>query len=1210
MKKKYCLFALAFLGLTLTACGKTGAVGLKYDDTDLDIDTPWVDYSVPVTKVNFKDGEESIEINKGETHEYDYSLEPKKAKKSSLSWSSANEKVASVEQGVVTGVAPGETSVTVYNDIASFEPISLSVKVNSPIKDISFSSQSLAADYEHSYNLADDLLVYSPSDTTEKELSWSVDCANSIAEIDATSGVLTTKSTASTITVTARSAYINKAITLTVEIADRTIYPASVVVDEYESEIEVGNNFYFSAHAVASDPEQAVTHPEMKYYSDDTSKLIVEEDTGVVHAVGEGTAHIYAVASNGVESAHLPVEVFEVKVASIILDNITLSNRNGRSDISVDFTYTTDKPGYDKASIPNFVYSTGDENIATVNSNGRLFAVAEIGTTTLTVLETRSNVSKTVNVTVCYEVDTVSISAPSTTILVNNTAQLSVKTTPSGIPASYISYSSSDESVATVSESGLVSAHKQGSVEITATVLGKTAKIALTVDIPDIPFDANYAYVVGNKNYSSGVSQPSATGSWDKANQAKCLDRVSQSAHDNLLYERMAIVYFEEGDIWKLRSANGAFGSPYGYLEPNGFPEGATYKLGEYKAEGSLSNNDMFVNDENNVVVNRTGWYAIYHAQYMNENPLGWYSIYVGRYELTLSDIAPQVQVGNYVDLEAHNWAGELTYQVTQGSNLITVTRGEEPSHVHEFRITAGDTEGTAVIVFTDEFKSVEVVVTITKEAPQPATWENGIPYIVGNADYHTGSATGEGSYWGDYPSKAFKASASSETPPAGVYAQFEAEVTFEAGNEFKVVIGGETLYWDLAYEITDGAFVTDPAQMSKPDNVVVNIAGTYKIYIKCLENDGGWTVYIEPKEGDTPGPIYEHEYYLIGVGGNEQIDNAPYFTKDTDTHYYIENVSLAVGDEIKANNPTTGEWFGVSEPYQEYWEVSDTNNNLKVIVAGSYTVSLYLDATNGNYLKLDPTIPPDPTIAEYTAKISIDPALATWTPAVSDVSLYVWCNDGSEPLGKWEECKGNLDSGSVTLTYNKEVTNFILYFTQSGGTLQTVNSKCVLNASGDYLIDISAHSWDDQGKMTGVVITSDTGGGDTPVDPPAPVSTTLKVTINVNDIKAKFSGSTGGISIYAWCNDGSELFGTFGPDSGSAGNLDDGVVEVEFPTGKTVVGAIIYLWEGSELKQSVNIELSIAGPGEYQVNITSAWNWVEEQGTWKFTGVTITPKA
>ena len=56
MKKKY-LFALVLAGLALSSCSQAASVGVKYDDADLDIDTPWVDYSIPVTDVEFEDGQ-------------------------------------------------------------------------------------------------------------------------------------------------------------------------------------------------------------------------------------------------------------------------------------------------------------------------------------------------------------------------------------------------------------------------------------------------------------------------------------------------------------------------------------------------------------------------------------------------------------------------------------------------------------------------------------------------------------------------------------------------------------------------------------------------------------------------------------------------------------------------------------------------------------------------------------------------------------------------------------------------------------------------------------------------------------------------------------------------------------------------------------------------------------------------------------------------
>lgn len=111
MKKKFSLIALSLLGLTLTACGSTGTVGLNVDDVDLEIDTEFTEYSVPVTKVNFEEGENNIVIDRGEKYSYSYSVEPAKALKKSLSWSSSNEEVATVDEGVVTGVGAGKAII-------------------------------------------------------------------------------------------------------------------------------------------------------------------------------------------------------------------------------------------------------------------------------------------------------------------------------------------------------------------------------------------------------------------------------------------------------------------------------------------------------------------------------------------------------------------------------------------------------------------------------------------------------------------------------------------------------------------------------------------------------------------------------------------------------------------------------------------------------------------------------------------------------------------------------------------------------------------------------------------------------------------------------------------------------------------------------------------------------------------------------------------
>lgn len=967
MKRKFSIFALAILGMSITACGGSGSVGLDYDDSDLDIDTEWTEYSIPITKVNFDDGEDNLVIERGTTYEYSYTVEPKKAVKKSLTWESSNTDVVTVSQGVLTGVGAGKAIIYVSNNEKSFNTISLNVEVIVPVTDISFEQTTLLADLNKDYQLSVD---YTPFDTTEKGVTWHVENEEIATISDA--GLLTTKGVTGVTTVTANSAYINKTISLTIDVADRTIYPDQVVIEEYENTIEVGKNFTMKARSVvSSDSSVMPTHPEVKYYSSDPSILTVEEDTGIVHAFEAGSTTIYATAigKNGTISSELKtVNVFEVKVQTINLEDITLSNRNGRSDVTIPLTYTTDTEGYDVASIPNFKYTIGDETVAKVNDNGKLHAVAPSGETTLKVEETRSGVSKTVNVHVGYEVDSVTVTGVSE-IDAGKSTSLSVVTEPAGVVAGLITYSSSNPSVASVSNDGLVTGLAEGETTITITVTGMNKTVTEThdikVNIPDIPFAYDMSYVVGDHNYYSGVSTPSTTGSWDKANQAKAIDESVQTSHDTLLFERRAIIKFNEGDIWKIRTASE-------YLETDGYKEGLSYLVGEYKVnEGAFagSHPDMTVTSDRNIVVNRTGYYAIYHAQYTNDHPEGWYSIYVGRHELNLSDTTPQIQINKSTVLEAHDWQGDLSYEITEGSSLISVVRGTG-SENYKFTVTAGENAGTAKIVFTDSFKSVEVIVTISSEAPLPKTFEANIPYVVGNADYHTGVATGSGSYWGSDASKAMKFTASTSPLPEGAIAQYEASITFEEDNEFKVVIGGDPLYWDVGYEKETGdvqnAFSRGQMSQQGSSNVVVNSEGTYKIYVKCYNDDRGWQAFIEPKTGGDPTPgedvPSEDGYYLVGSRTEFKYEGAVKMSagEGTDFAKLIGYVPLE-GEEFRIRSyiNTTDTWYNWGDAEEGH---EDDNY---VVGANVESLDVYLNSEGKFYVVEHKSVTP-PTPGEF----------------------------------------------------------------------------------------------------------------------------------------------------------------------------------------------------------------------------------------------------
>ncbi len=86
-------------------------------------------------------------------------------------------------------------------------------------------------------------------------------------------------------------------------------------------------------------------------------------------------------------------------------------------------------------------------------------------------------------------VESVSLDKASLSLAVGETGQLTATVTPAGATDTRVTWSSSDEAVATVSETGLVTAKAAGSATVTVKTTdgGKSAACAVTVEIPVTP---------------------------------------------------------------------------------------------------------------------------------------------------------------------------------------------------------------------------------------------------------------------------------------------------------------------------------------------------------------------------------------------------------------------------------------------------------------------------------------------------------------------------------------------------------------------------------------------------------------------------------------------------------------------------------------------------------------------------------------------------
>lgn len=196
---------------------------------------------------------------------------------------------------------------------------------------------------------------------------------------------------------------------------------------------------------------------------------------GTVTAVGPGTAIITATAADGSGvSANCVVTVSKVSVESVTLSSRTLTLNVGGSSI---LTATVTPDNVEDRSV---VWMSSDSRVATV-VDGVVTAVGP-GTATITVSTVDGGKTATCTVTVKGEVTGIELDRSSVSMTAGDSVTLEYSLLPEGTDGYTVSWSSSDTSVATVSN-GRITAVGPGTATITATVGGTQLSAVCSVTV-------------------------------------------------------------------------------------------------------------------------------------------------------------------------------------------------------------------------------------------------------------------------------------------------------------------------------------------------------------------------------------------------------------------------------------------------------------------------------------------------------------------------------------------------------------------------------------------------------------------------------------------------------------------------------------------------------------------------------------------------------
>lgn len=256
---------------------------------------------------------------------------------------------------------------------------------------------------------------------------------------------------------------------------DNTRHVTGVSLNKINTTILNGNSEQLTATIFPYD----ATDGNISWTSSDIT--IATVTGGLVVGEGDGSATIMVTTADGSFTASCDVTITStpVNVAGITLD-ITSSTIDKNETLQL--TETIAPAG---ATNQNVTWSSDDEAVATVSSAGLVTTIAS-GTAVITVTSVDSSFTDICTLTVIEAVTGITLDITSTTLNVSDTVQLTETIVPASATNKSVGWTSSDDTIATVSAFGEVTGIDDGSATITVTTAagGFTATCIITVEIP------------------------------------------------------------------------------------------------------------------------------------------------------------------------------------------------------------------------------------------------------------------------------------------------------------------------------------------------------------------------------------------------------------------------------------------------------------------------------------------------------------------------------------------------------------------------------------------------------------------------------------------------------------------------------------------------------------------------------------------------------
>ena len=343
-------------------------------------------YPVKEIKIN----KSTAEVAVGETITLIATVLPSNATDKSVEWSSNNPNVAKVENGKVTGIKAGKTTITVSSvenkDIeATCDVTVVAGKVS--VTGVELDKTSLDMKEGDEANLK---ATVKPEDAENKNVSWS-SSRTSVATVDDDGKVVAKAVGTSVITVTTEDG--GYTATCTVTVAPNKISVTGVELDRTSLDMTEGDEANLKATVK---PEDA-TDKSVRWSSNNTAVATVKDGLITAYKAGTATITVYSVENEDIKATCKVT----VKARTYSVTGVTLDVTSKEMNVGETFTLKA-KIEPSNATNQNVTWNSLDATVATVDKNGKVTA-KKAGFTVITVTTEDGGHSATCEITVLKE---------------------------------------------------------------------------------------------------------------------------------------------------------------------------------------------------------------------------------------------------------------------------------------------------------------------------------------------------------------------------------------------------------------------------------------------------------------------------------------------------------------------------------------------------------------------------------------------------------------------------------------------------------------------------------------------------------------------------------------------------------------------------------------------------------------------------------------